>query len=56
MWDVEMIKDFPKEYKEMNKSLSKRQIEILDGAELKSHEGMVFGEMYADWKRIKGLT
>tara|TARA_B100001250_G_scaffold189765_1_gene162987 strand:- start:379 stop:546 length:168 start_codon:yes stop_codon:yes gene_type:complete len=45
---------FPEEYKEMNKNLSKRQIEILDGAELKSHEGMVFGGMYADWKKRKG--
>ena len=24
------------------------------GADLKSHEGMVFGEMYADWKKRKG--
>ena len=45
---------FPEEYKEMNPNLSKRQIEILDGAELKSHEGMVFGGMYADWKKRKG--
>ena len=46
---------FPEEYKAMMKKesrlLTKRQIEILDGAELKSHEGMVFGQMYADWKK-----
>ena len=54
MFDVKEIANFPKEYKEMNKNLSKRQIEILDGADLKSHEGMVFGEMYADWKKRKG--
>ena len=53
-WDTKEIANFPKEYKEMNKNLSKRQIEILDGAELKSHEGMVFGKMYADWKEKKG--
>ena len=53
-WDTKEIAKFPEEYKEMNKSLSKRQIEILDGAELKSHEGMVFGGMYADWKKRKG--
>jgi len=47
--------NFPVEYKKMNKNLSKRQIEILDGAELKSHEGMVFGKMYSDWKNRKGL-
>ena len=49
---------FPQEYKEMMKKesrlLTKRQLEILDGAELKSHEGMVFGGMYADWKKRKG--
>ena len=53
-WDPKEIANFPKEYKEMNKNLSKRQIEILDGAELKSHEGMVFGGMYSDWKKQKG--
>ena len=54
---AEWIKEIPnweKEYKDMNKNLSKRQIEILDGAELKSHEGMIFGGMYADWKTRKG--
>ena len=34
--------------------LSKRQIELLDGADIKSHEGMIFGQMYADWKLRKG--
>ena len=53
-WDTKEIANFPKEYKEMNKNLSKRQIEILDGAELKSNEGMLFGGMYADWKKQKG--
>ncbi len=55
-WDTAEIANFPKQYKEMMKGiLSKRQIEILDGAELKSHEGMVFGQMYADWKKKKGF-
>ena len=53
------IKDIPnweKEYPTMEGvKLSKREKEILDGAELKSHEGMVFGQMYADWKRRKNL-
>ena len=53
-FDTKEIAKFPEEYKEMNKSLSKRQIEILDGAELKSNEGMVFGGMYSDWKKRKG--
>ena len=48
---AEEIANFPTEYKEkMKGKLSKRQIEILDGDELKSHEGMLFGQMYADWK------
>ncbi len=55
---AEWIKEIPKwdkEYKEMMAgNLSKRQIELLDGAEIKSHEGMIFGGMYADWKRRKG--
>tara|TARA_B100001250_G_scaffold11640_1_gene10149 strand:+ start:57 stop:230 length:174 start_codon:yes stop_codon:yes gene_type:complete len=55
-WDTKEIAKFPEEYKEMNKSLSKRQIEILDGAELKSNEGMMFGGMYSDWKKRKGYV
>ncbi len=52
---IDDIPNFPKEYKQMMKGkLSARQIEILDGDALKSHEGMVFGQMYADWKRKKG--
>ena len=52
---ITAIARFPEEYKEMQKGkLSKRQLEILDGAELKSHEGMIFGQMYADWKLRKG--
>ena len=51
---IEDIPNFPEEYKEMMKGkLSKRQIEILDGDDLKSHEGMLFGQMYADWKLRK---
>ena len=51
----EWIKDIPNwesEYLKMKESeLSERQIEILKGAEIKSHEGMLFGGMYADWKK-----
>ena len=50
----EYIKDIPtweKEYLKKNRSkLSERQIEILEGSELKSNEGILFGQMYADWK------
>ena len=54
----EWINEIPyweKEYPTMEGvKLSKRQKEILDGDQLKSHEGMVFGSMYADWKKRKG--
>ena len=54
-WDTAEIANFPSEYKDMMKGLlSKRQLEILDGDALKSSEGMVFGGMYADWKKQKG--
>ena len=36
----------------MQGKLSKRQIEILNGADLKSHEGMMFGQMYSHWKEM----
>ena len=54
----EWIKEIPnweKQYKEeMQGLLTKRQKELLDGDEIKSHEGMVFGQMYADWKKQHG--
>ena len=51
----EYIKDIPnwgKNYlNDMKGNLSKQQIELLDGRDIKAHEGMIYGEMYADWKR-----
>ena len=55
----EWIKDVPnweKEYLTMDVSLSQRQKEILNGADLKSHEGMMYGSMYNDWKIKKQLN
>jgi len=52
-WTKE-IPNWEKEYLTMDVQLSKRQKEILEGAELKSHEGMVFGGMYSNWKKLKG--
>ena len=55
----EYIKEIPnweKTYLEsMKGNLSKQQIELLNGRDLKAHEGMIYGQMYADWKekRIK---
>ncbi len=55
----EWVKDVPnweKEYLTMDVSLSQRQKEILNGADLKSHEGMMYGSMYNDWKIKKQLN
>ena len=53
----QMIIDLPnweKEYLTMNTELSKREKELLEGSEIKSHEGMIYGRMYSDWKVRKG--
>ena len=39
----------------LKSKLSKQQIDILSGRDLKSHEGMIYGTMYSDWKRRKGF-
>ena len=51
----EYIKDVPnweKDYLDtMKDNLSKQQIELLNGRDIKADEGMIYGQMYADWKR-----
>ena len=51
----EYIKEIPnweKDYlKTMKGNLSEQQIELLEGRYIKADEGMIYGEMYADWKR-----
>ena len=37
----------------MNSQLPIRQKALLNGADIKAHEGMLYGTMYNDWKRIK---
>ena len=50
------IENWENQYlKENRDKLSKQQIDILAGRELKSHEGMIYGQMYADWKKKKGF-
>ena len=60
MMDEEMalaIKNWEKEYLQVNrKQLTNQQGEILEGRELKSNEGMIFGQMYANWKTQKGFN
>ena len=48
----EWIKDvatWEQEYKKMVSDLTEREKELLDGADIKSHEGMMYGRMYRDW-------
>jgi len=52
---IKEIPNWESEYKEMMSGLTQRQIEILNGDDIKSHEGMLFGSMYADWKKQKGF-
>ena len=51
------IQNWERDYLKTNRSkLTDQQVDILEGRELKSHEGMIFGEMYADWKNQKGFN
>tara|TARA_R100001443_G_scaffold44680_1_gene57664 strand:+ start:173 stop:352 length:180 start_codon:yes stop_codon:yes gene_type:complete len=55
--DTEEIQNWDKEYSTMEGvTLNKREKELLDGADIKSDEGMVYGRMYSDWKVRKGYT
>ena len=55
----QMTKEYLKEVPEWEKiyldimkdNLSKQQIELLSGRDIKAHEGMIYGQMYADWKK-----
>ena len=55
----EMVKELPQweeSYLAMeNNTLTDREKEILKGSDLRSHEGMMYGRMYADWKRQRGF-
>ena len=50
------IEDWEREYSAMPVDLTKRENEILKGDPIKSHEGMMYGRMYADWKIKKGYS
>ena len=54
----EWIKEIPnweEQYLAMNVNLSTREKELLKGDPIKSHEGMVYGRMYRDWKDRKEI-
>ena len=48
------IQDWEREYNGMDVNRTKREQQILDGDPIKSHECMMYGSMYADWKKRKG--
>ena len=48
------LQDWEREYAAMDVERTKREEEILKGDPIKSHEGMMYGRMYADWKKRKG--
>tara|TARA_B100000287_G_scaffold423212_1_gene466183 strand:+ start:951 stop:1136 length:186 start_codon:yes stop_codon:yes gene_type:complete len=50
------VQDWEREYAAMPVDLNKRETELLKGSPIKSHEGMVYGRMYADWKKRKGFN
>ena len=54
----EWIKEIPnweEQYLAMNLTLTTREKELLKGDPIKSHEGMMYGRMYRDWKKRKEI-
>tara|TARA_Y100001960_G_scaffold195476_1_gene204606 strand:+ start:27 stop:209 length:183 start_codon:yes stop_codon:yes gene_type:complete len=52
---IKYIPNWEKEYLEMDVSVSIREKELLKGDPIKSHEGMMYGRMYRDWKKRKEI-
>ncbi len=48
---IKDVSQWEKEYLKMAEKLTPRQKEILQGDDIKSNEGMLYGSMYVDWKR-----
>ena len=56
---AEWIKEIPNwesQYLNEDNGLTDREKEILKGDPIKSHEGMLYGRMYADWKKRRGFN
>ena len=52
------IKDIPnweEQYLATDPQLTVREKELLKGDPIKSHEGMIYGRMYRDWKDRKEI-
>ena len=52
---IEEIKNWEKNYLSLDPPLTKREKQLLEGDEIKSHDGMMYGRMYADWKVRRGF-
>ena len=49
---IKGIPNWEKDYLDtMKDNLSEQQIELLTGRDMKADEGMIYGQMYADWKK-----
>ncbi len=49
---IKDISNWEKDYLDaMKDNLSKQQIELLNGRYIRADEGMIYGQMYADWKK-----
>ena len=54
-----MKKELPqweKLYLGMVNDLTDREKKLLNGDPIRSHEGMMYGRMYSDWKRMRGYN
>ena len=50
------IKKWERDFLSKNRNnLNKREVALLEGAPIKSHEGMIYGRMYAQWKIDSGF-
>ena len=55
----QMKKELPqweKLYLGMVNDLTDREKKLLNGDPIRSHEGMMYGRMYSDWKRMRGYN
>ena len=52
---IKEIPNWEEQYLAMDISLSVREKELLKGDPIKSHEGMIYGRMYRDWKKRKEI-
>ena len=50
------IKKWERDFLSKNRNnLNKREVALLEGVPIKSHEGMIYGIMYAQWKIDSGF-